>query len=424
MAVFRYIATELSTGQSRRGELAADSAHQVRATLARMGLLPSRVAEVSAPATRDRTNGLVPGRLTALITMVSRRRRSGRLVELYEGLSAMLAAGVPIAESLDAMASVSTNHGRGRMRSRGGAANAASVARLLADGLRGGGNVADGMAALPEWFGPIDIALVRAALESGSLERTLLELADSHGLGEELRTRLAAVLAYPALLAAFGTGVVVFLTTTTLPQLAAVLSDAGVEVPGATRVLLATGQAITSQPLVAIGTGIAAIGAFGWLSVTPLLARRRLQVPLLGSILMRGQMGAACVLLSRLLRGGIPLAEAIPLACTAVPNSALRAALTGIVEQLRQGRGAGDALDDAGLFEPVLRQVLRVGEESGELPTALETIGTRYARSARRLMDRLAGALEPVVILALAAAVGFVVYGAIAPMLRLTQTIR
>ena len=67
--------------------------------------------------------------------------------------------------------------------------------------------------------------------------------------------------------------------------------------------------------------------------------------------------------------------------------------------------------------------MLEVGEESGELSGSLEIIGARYRESARRLIDRLAATLEPVVILLLAAAVGFVVYGAIAPMLRLTQTL-
>jgi type II secretory pathway component PulF len=221
----------------------------------------------------------------------------------------------------------------------------------------------------------------------------------------------------------FGLGVVVFLTTTTLPQLAAVLEDASVPLPGATQALLALGTFLTTRPLLAAGTGLLCVAVLGWLAATPVLARQRLAMPLLGRVLMRGQMGSTCMLLARLLRGGIPLADAMPLASTVVSNAALRRALLDIVAQLRDGRTTGDALDAPGIFEPVLRQVLRVGEESGELPTALETIGTRYQRSARRLVDRLAAALEPAVILLLAAAVGFVVYGAIAPMLRLTQTL-
>ena len=85
----------------------------------------------------------------------------------------------------------------------------------------------------------------------------------------------------------------------------------------------------------------------------------------------------------------------------------------------------GDGPEERGVAElpEDLVRVLEVGRESGELPRSLRTLGERRLRSARRLIDRLAAVLEPAVILVLAALIGAVVYAAIAPMLRLAQTL-
>ena len=121
--------------------------------------------------------------------------------------------------------------------------------------------------------------------------------------------------------------------------------------------------------------------------------------------------------------GGVPLTSALGLVDASVPNPALRSALAAFRRGLEAGKDAGSLASATEVFEPVFCRVLEVGQASGELAPALETIGNRYRQSAARLTDRLAAALEPTVILALAAMVGFVVYAAITPMLRLSQTI-
>ena len=417
MAVFRYQATELASGASKRGELVADSPQQVRVALRRMGLLPARVHELGS---EDRKAGQVghPARraLHLLAERVGRHRRQSRLVEFYESLSALLAAGVPITGALDTLAR--SGNASARRRDPLG-----TVCRRLSDGVRRGEGLAAAMEHEPGWFGSIDVALVRASEESGTTERTLLEIAAHHGRSEELRTRLMVALAYPALLVVFGLGVVAFLTTTTLPQLAGVLQDASVEVPGATAVLLAIGNTITGQPLMLATSVLGLIAVLIWFARTPRLARARLRTPLLGRILLRSQIASLAFLLSRLLRCGLPLTEALELVCPSIGNARLRGTFEGLPDELRSGRSVASSLGAVGLFEPVFCRVLEVGEESGELSGSLEIIGARYRESARRLIDRLAATLEPVVILLLAAAVGFVVYGAIAPMLRLTQTL-
>lgn len=455
MPVYRYMAAKTDQGSTlmTSGELTADSDVQVRQALRRAGLTPVRVAP-SAPersrwirkqhhTSEDHTrDGPEPPESQATYVSASprgrSRRRTGALVEFYESLAALLASGLPLASALETVARAQTT---ARNASLG------TLCRELAEGLAQGDSLAGAMSLHENWFKEIDRALVRAAEESGELERALSDLAEHHARGEELRGKLAAALSYPALLCLFGIGVVIFLSTTTLPPLVATLTDAGVEPPGATRALMAVGQLFTNWWWLIAGLGAAAAlivqrglrpstfgpdGSGG--GIRGGLSARLLRVPLLGAALTRAELGSACVMLARLLDGGVTLSDALALTVPTVRNLTLRSAFDGLRSRLIEGRpfraepepegssGRSRSTTTTELPEDIVR-VLEVGRESGELPRALRTLGERRLRSARRLIDRLAAVLEPVVILLLAALIGLVVYAAIAPMLRLAQTL-
>ncbi|MBL0922079.1 MAG: type II secretion system F family protein [Phycisphaerales bacterium] len=455
MPVYRYTAAKSDQGSTlmTRGELTADTDVQVRQALRRAGLTPVRVAPSAPERSRwtfkrhhasgqdQRDSAESPESHAAWSSAPARRRsrrRTGALVEFYESLAALLASGLPLASALETIARAQTT---ARNASLG------TLCRELAEGLAQGDSLAGAMFVHEDWFKEVDRALVRAAEESGELERALSDLAEHHARGEELRGKLAAALSYPALLCLFGIAVVIFLSTTTLPPLVATLTDAGVEPPGATRALMAVGGLFTDFWWLIAGVGLgAALVVHRGLRASPLgpdnrgggirgaVSARLLRAPLLGAALARAELGSACVMLARLLDGGVTLADALALTIPTVRNRTLRTAFDGLRSRLIEGRSFRAELDAEGpsgrsratataeLPEDIVR-VLEVGRESGELPRALRTLGERRLRSARRLIDRLAAVLEPVVILLLAALIGLVVYAAIAPMLRLAQTL-
>ena len=456
-----------ATPRITRGQLAADSEQPLRAALRSMGLQPltirprkpqkprnprprnprlqsawrlranpavSAQAENSgcgAPSVVSSGDGLSSAGRFAFVESLLRRRHAATLVEFYESLATLLSSGAPLAGSLDLLGtSVRRDRGLSGLsallaRLRGSAAERAiaTACLSLAERVRGGASLAEAMAEQPSWFGPVDCALVSSCERSGHAERALADLADLHARGEDLRGKLAGALAYPALLLIFGLGVVVFLTTTTLPQLAGVLADAGAALPPATAALLALGELLTTRWPLALLLVIAVIAGAGYLARSDRFARARLAMPLLGRASLRGQTSSAAILLARLLDAGVPLAEAIELVAPSVPNSALRGEFLALRESLLAGRSLSERAASGGLIEPVFCRVLEVAEESGEMASALRTIGNRQRESARRLIDRLAGILEPVVILMLACGIGFVVYAAIAPMLRVAQSL-
>lgn len=454
MPVYRYTAAKSDQGSTllTSGELTADSDVQVRQALRRAGLTPVRVAP-SAPERgrwipkrqhaseqdqRDGDESHDSRSDSAATTRVRSRRRTGALVEFYESLAALLASGLPLASALETVARAQTTARNARL---------GTLCRELAEGLAQGDSLAGAMSVHENWFKEVDRALIRAAEESGELERALSDLAEHHARGEELRGKLAAALSYPALLCLFGLGVVIFLSTTTLPPLVATLTDAGVEPPGATRSLMAIGGLFTKWwwLIGGVGLGAAVIVHRSLRASAPgpelcgggirgVMSAKLLRVPLLGAALSRAELGSASVMLARLLDGGVTLADALALTVPTVRNRTLRSAFDGLRVRLIEGRSFRAELEFEGsssrsraaataeLPEDIVR-VLEVGRESGELPRALRTLGERRLRSARRLIDRLAAVLEPVVILLLAALIGLVVYAAIAPMLKLAQTL-
>lgn len=412
MSVYRYAATKPGSTQLLRGELSADSPVQVRASLRRMGLLPAEVREVRRRGRVASRDSFFAACAAKLVQRLTRSRQQTQLAEFYESLSALLASGVALTESLELLSSERTGSGK-----------RATLCRHLAESVRGGGGLADAMEQQLDWFGPIDIALTRSAEHSGELDAALIQLASHHGRTDELRNRLIGALAYPALLLVFGIGVVIFLTTRTLPQLASVLESSGGQLPVATRGLLGLGDLLTQQTLILLPMLFAMGVLVAFLAKHHRLASTRLRLPILGTLLKRAQLGQASSLVARLLRGGLPLGQSLELVEPTIPNPVIRQVFVALRSHLAEGGGKVSEAPGLREVDPVFARVIEVGERTGELDETLARIGERYLQSARRLTDRLATLLEPFVILILAAMIGFVVYAAIVPMLQLTQTL-
>lgn len=408
MAVFRYTAIGAS-GTRTTGELVAETAAQAREALRRSGLAPLALRERSVNRRRTEQRSSVARAVQGLLL----KRRRAALVEFYEGLASLLAAGVRIVPALEQLSS----HADGMPR------RLATTVRAMTESVRGGSSLADAMSDVPDWFGGIDVALVRAAESSGDLDRTVALLADDHAHADELTGRLALALAYPLMLLVFGTGVAIYLSTSTLPQIVSVIVEAGQSPPALTSALLRFGELITQWWPVALLGSSAGVGVAIWLSRWERTAALRLRIPLLGRLIQRAQIGSTSVLIARLVDAGITLNHALTLAAPSLPNPALKRGLLSARDRVREGATTSGSIASAGVFDPVFVRVMHVGEESGELAATLKRVGERYRASARRLTDRLAGIAEPVAILILAVMIGTVAYAAIAPILSLSQTI-
>jgi type II secretory pathway component PulF len=436
MTLWQYTAIEsdsTSPSAKRRGELAADSATEVRASLRQIGLQvidirplrPSLLTQLQAFSPIEQMPDVLARHLRA-------RRRLDR-AELYDSLTTLLDSGVPLLEAINTLARSS-----GRKRSM------RTMLLQIHEALRGGGSLNSAMGEHAGWFDAVEVAMVQAGQHGGTLPAVLRSLAERQERSSALMHKLIGALAYPAIITLVGLGVVIFLSINTLPSLVQLLRDAEIEAPTLTLHVMAIGQFIAGHWLLIMLSGLfAAIGGI----VLAEIAKCRAPLPqtlrldrestsggprwiglgrLRPRVMRRMAVASVATQLAALVRSGVPLVDAMRvIAPTAFGGShrGLRGCLLEAGRRLERGDDVAAALDDELYFDAEFRRLLHIGETSGELDELLERLGQRYERRAARQIDRLATLLEPVVILGLAALVGTIVMAAILPLLRLKEVL-
>lgn len=417
MTLWRYVAIPLEGDAGRRpvsGLLSASSPTEAGASLRRIGLQPLRLrralrrndtaSQSGGPAGRDLVIGL-----HRISDRWLRTRRTARRAELIDSLATMLRAGLPLPEAL-LTASRST-------RSR-------SLQRCLAgmrESLGDGASLGRAMADHADWFDAVECAIVAAADASGELSQALRSIGTRLDRRASGASRLLAILAYPALVLCVGIGVVVFLGTRTLPELAAILQSAGIPVPRLTAIVMVISAWLAAWGWFA-GLG-AAILTIAW---TRHCARLPEGVRRFTSFHLRLArtiaIGAASRTLADLLGAGVPLVEAIRITAPSTPPS-LAHALRNAADAVERGSDLSSAFDNPHWFNAETVRVLDLSQAAGDLGAALAQLADRNERRADRAMTLLATMLEPALILVLAGLVGLVVMSAILPILRLQEAI-
>ncbi len=430
MSLWRYTAVPMrggapgspgapGTASLQRGELAGQSGAEVRAALRRVGLQVVELRPARSRGTiRAGASASIHSRarqaLADTVHRHLRKRRRHQRAELYDSVSTMLASGLPLLEAADSLLHTIGSR-RGALR---------SMVAELREALRSGESLASAMRRHPAWFDACEVAMVEAGQHGGTLPDVLRGLAEDHERSGELGQRLSSALAYPAIVAMVGLGVVIFLSRKTLPALAGILTDAHIEVPALTRAVVAFGRVIAGNWAL---IGFTAIGIVAAIALAPAAASRagvkwpawmRKVSP---AVLRRMALGRLCLQLARLLGSGVPMVEALRVLAPTVPGAALGRRVREGADRVERGEDLSAALDDEYWFDAQFRRLLEVGQASGELEPLLTRLGHRYERQARRLIDRLAALIEPCVILALAFLVGLVVMAAVLPLLRLQE---
>ena len=429
MTVWRYTAVPLERqvqASARRGELAGESAAEVRASLRRIGLQVIDLRPVKHVRWHTNATGwfgqLQQSVVSALHHHVRGRRQHLR-AELYDGLATMLDSGLPLLEAVDTLAGSTAQRRFSSLR---------SMLVQVREQLRGGSSLAEAITAHRSWFDASEIAMIEAGQLSGTLTTVLRALTERHERSGELSNKLIGALAYPAIVAMVGLGVVIFLSVKTLPDLTRILTDAGVQTPALTARVMTFGQFISGHWISIFG--VVAICVISLPIIHGIAAIRRIELPdrlrrLYPTVLRRIAVARVSLQLAELLRSGVPMVQALRVLGPTAPapgvsgGGSLYRRLMSAADRVERGDELAEAMDDELWFDAEFRRLLAIGQSTGELDSLLERIGQRYARQAKRLIDRLAALLEPCVILTLAVLVGLVVMAAILPLLRLQEVL-
>jgi general secretion pathway protein F len=402
MAVFSYKALN-GDDVATTGVLTADSPRQARDLLRARGLVVEEVRGQRGPAGGRSGTG---GKWAWL--GLGPRRHPAKVVSFVRELATLLGAGLPLLDAMDTILKQHAGAFRGNLLA-------------VRDFVAAGGTLADAMRGQPALFDELYVNITEVGESAGTLDAALEQLADFKERSASLKNRVVTALTYPAVVLVMAVGVAVLLMTMVVPNLLASLSESGRPLPWATRVVKAASDALVGfWWLALIGVGLVFAAASAVLASAGgkrAWHRWQLRVPVVGDLLRKQAVVRIAVVMSALLRSGIPFVRAVEVAGRATKNLTLKDALARCGLAVTRGQDIGDALADTAAFPPVVVQIFAVGQHSGRLEEMLDRLAKDYDRQLSTAAQRLTTILEPLLILVMVVLVGFIAFATILPML-------
>ncbi|KYZ77070.1 secretion system protein [Anaerosporomusa subterranea] len=271
----------------------------------------------------------------------------------------------------------------------------------------------------PRVFPPVMISMVEAGELGGVLDNVLERLAVQFEKEHKLNEKIKSAMAYPAVVVGMALVSLTFILTFVLPTFVKMFTDMKIELPLLTRILVAASVFVqTYWPLLLLLVAGAVIG-FAYLAEKPGFRQKvdplLLQIPVFGLLMRKIAIARFTRTLGSLLRGGVPILQAIEVVKKTTANYAMISALTNAQNSIRQGSGIAGPLKESGVFPPMVIHMTAIGEESGELDRMLDKIADFYESDVDDMAGRLSSMLEPMLIGFLGILIGLIVVAVLLP---------
>jgi type II secretory pathway component PulF len=281
-------------------------------------------------------------------------------------------------------------------------------------------------AAHPKVFSPTFINLVKAAEESGNLQKTFEDLSNSLEGEAELTSRVRSALIYPIILLFVASGIIIFLTTFALPKVANVFSTSGVKPPWFSQIVFTVGLFIGGNILIIVPTVIVIIGAIAWFVIETDTGKRIFDqaitnIPVIKGIYRDLAVQRMSSTMSSLMKAGLPIVETITIAAETVGSREYKMALLRVAnEGLQKGLTIGEAFKREKALPRSVTNLVAISEKAGHLEEVLDTLAQFYGASVDASVKAAVSLLEPVMLLSLGVMVGIIALSIIVPIYQLT----
>ncbi len=290
-----------------------------------------------------------------------------------------------------------------------------------------GGTLSEGFKLNPKVFPPILINMVAAGEASGSMEVAFERLSTHFEKDSALKNKIKGALTYPIVVCIVAIGVVIVMMVMVIPTFADMFADMGVELPLATRIMIALSDFLLSKGwALAIIVGILAflISAFKKTSAgDQFFSTVAIKMPLFGNLTTQSCAARFSRTLSTLMASGIPLLEAIEQVARMMGNKLFRDGLMDAKVQVSKGMPLSKPLREMELFPPMLIQMVKIGEETGNIESMMEKVADYYDDEVDLATSQLTAMMEPLTIVVLAVVVGGIVAAVYGPMLSMYEGI-
>ncbi len=289
----------------------------------------------------------------------------------------------------------------------------------IADDIQGGAPISDALAKHPKIFNEFYVSMVKAGEESGRLDETFNYLADYLDRTYELVSKARSALIYPSFVVLTFITVMILMFTVVIPKISVLIKDSGQEIPIYTKVVMGISNFLVDYGFVLGGIAIV-IGFAGYKYIkTPSGARAfdqlKLTVPYFSTLFKKLYLARLADNMNTMLISGIPMIRAIELTSAVINNQIYRQILNNAVESVKAGKPVSEALSASKEIPGIMTQMMKVGEETGELGSILNTLAKFYARVVTTAVDALVDLIEPLMIVMLGLGVAFLLASVLIP---------
>ena len=297
----------------------------------------------------------------------------------------------------------------------------------IAEDIQSGTTISKAMAKHPKLFSSFYCNMVLAGEETGRLEETFNHLAEYIDRSYAVTSKAQHALIYPAFIVFTFVTVMVLMLTFVIPQLAEMLKEAGAEIPIYTKVVLFISDVFVNYGLLLVLFLVGLIVALWRYGKTPVgrnyYDRIKLDVPFVGGLYQKLFLARLSDNLATMLASGIAMVQAIEITSAVVENVHYEKSLLEARDAIKNGASISKAFSKHDEIPAIMIQMMRVGEETGELSSILQTLSKFYTREVENTVDTLIGLLEPIMIICLAGGVGVLVASVIMPIYQVTMTL-
>ncbi|MDQ3076950.1 MAG: type II secretion system F family protein [bacterium] len=295
----------------------------------------------------------------------------------------------------------------------------------VSDDLQGGNSISKSLSKHPKMFSNFYVNMVRAGEESGKLNEAFAYLADYLDRNYEVTSKARNALIYPAFVVFTFIAVMILMFTVVIPKISIIITESGQEIPIYTKIVLGISNFLVSYGIFLLP--ILIIGAFFLIRYirTPQgkvsFDQFKISVPYVGSLYHKLYLSRITDNMNTMLISGIPMIKALEITGNVVGNSVYEKILNHSVESVKGGSSLSDSFVQYSEIPGILIQMIKVGEESGELGNILKTMSKFYQREVINAVDTLVDLIEPVMIVLLGAGVGVLLASVLVPIYNLAS---
>ncbi len=403
MKKFNYSAKD-KDGKFVKGVIEAEDKQAVASLIIKDGNTPLVVAE-------DKD---VRIKIQKIIAVISAHLSLKDKMMFCEELATLINAGVPLDQSIE----IIENQSKGTLK---------KISESLLKELEGGQSLAGALEKKSKYFSPVFINMIRAGEASGTLDKTLIELATQVQKDYELVSKIKGAMTYPIVIIAAMIGAVIFMMVKVIPSLTGFFDEMGAELPLPTKILIGTSDVMVNYGIWIVLSGIAAIAGIHFLFKKVEFLKRGLhktilRAPIIGGISRKFNVARITRTLGSLLGSGVSVLESLEIVSLSTKNVIFNEEVKVIANKVKNGASLTDAIKQSKSFPIMVPQMVGVGEETGNLDKMLIKIAENYERKIDGVTKNISSIIEPIIMLIVGAGIGFVIISIIMPIYKMTET--